>query len=82
MSGDRFLDEAPQAEAVTDYDRAHATDYLRLLDAETAGATMAEICQIVFGLDAAREPERAHAMYTSHLARAHWLRDHGYRNLL
>lgn len=82
MSGDRFLDEAPREQSVTDYDREHAAIYLRLLDAETAGATMADICQVVFGLDAAEHPERARAMYASHLARAHWLRDHGYKDLL
>lgn len=82
MTGDRFLDEAPRAETVTDYDREHAAAYLRLLDAEAAGAAVPEICQVVFGLDAARHPEQARTMYESHLARAHWLRDHGYKNLL
>jgi hypothetical protein len=79
---ERFLDEAPKDDVPTDYDRAHMTTYLRLLDAEMDGAAWEEVCEVIFGLNPITEPARAQAMHASHLARAHWLRDHGYRNLL
>lgn len=82
MSRERFSDQAPYGDVVTDYDRAHVPAYLRLLDAELAGAAWEDVCRVVFDLDPAENPQRAKAMHTSHLARAHWLRDHGYRNLL
>jgi hypothetical protein len=34
------------------------------------------------GVDAASEPQRAEVMHASHLARARWLRDGGYRQFL
>ena len=37
---------------------------------------------IVFGLDPAREPERAKIVHDSHLARARWMTESGYRHLL
>lgn len=77
-----IADTAPSAEHVTDYDRAHAATYLRLLDAVEANAPWAEIAQVVLEIDAANEPERARGRYESHLARARWLAEHGYRDLL
>lgn len=75
-------DRAPDGEGVTDYDREHAATYLRLLDAESAGADWEEACQIVLGFDASADPERAKAAYQSHLSRAQWLRDGGFKTLL
>ena len=82
MTAAELRDRAPQGDPLTDYDRAHATVYLRLLDAETAGADWREVASIVLGVDPDAEPDRAQTMYASHLARAHWLRDGGYRSFL
>lgn len=82
MSHTRFLDQAPSDAELTDYDREHLKTYLRLLDAEAAGASWQEVCTTVFGIDPIAEASRAKTMHASHLVRAHWLRDHGYRNLL
>lgn len=75
-------DLAPQGDDLTDYDHAHMTLYLRLFDAAESGASLQEISQILFGLDADKEPERARKIYDSHLARARWMTEHGYRKLL
>jgi len=75
-------DLAPQGDDLTDYDHAHMTLYLRLFDAAESGASLQEVSQILFGLDADKEPERAQKIYDSHLARARWMTEHGYRKLL
>ena len=77
-----IADLAPQSDDLTDYDHAHMTLYLRLFDAAESGASLQEISKILFGLDADREPERARKIYDSHLARARWMTEHGYRQLL
>jgi len=56
--------------------------YLRLLDAAADGAPWEEVARIVFELDPVLEPERARRAYETHLARARWLTEHGYRRLL
>jgi hypothetical protein len=61
------------------YDRAHLALYVRLLDAAEEGAEWKEVV-LLFGLD--RERERAHRVYDSHLARARWMTEHGYRDVL
>jgi len=68
--------------ALTPYDHEHAVTYLRLLDASAAAADWREIARIVLHIDAAREPSRARTAYESHLARAKWMTEHGYRLLL
>jgi hypothetical protein len=77
-----IADSAPSEEQITDYDRAHIATYLRLLDAASEGANWEEVAHIVLGIEPSREPQRARGAYESHLARAHWLTEHGYRDLL
>jgi hypothetical protein len=77
-----LLDEPPWSDHVTDYDRAHFDIYLRLLDATAEEAEEDEIVRIVLCLDPAREPERARRMLQSHLKRARWMTESGYRDLL
>ncbi|MBA4208410.1 MAG: DUF2285 domain-containing protein [Parvibaculum sp.] len=77
-----MLDEPPQSASMTDYDRTHLKLYMRLLDAEADGADWEEAVEILFGIDPDREPERAWRVYQSHLARARWMTEHGYRDLL
>ena len=76
------MDEAPTAPSLTEYDRLHLVTYLRLLDAAAAGADWREVVRIVLVIDPAREPERARRAHASHLARARWMSEAGYRDLL
>lgn len=77
-----FLDEPPHSEHLTEYDRAHFATYLRLLDAEADAAHWAEVVRVIFGLDPDEHPERAMQVHEAHLARAHWMTENGYRDLL
>ena len=77
-----FADEPPQTSRVNGYDERHFVTYLRLLDAETEGACWQEVVRIIFGIDPAVEPERARHVHDTHLARAHWMTQVGYRHLL
>lgn len=76
-----YIDQAPEGGALTEYDRQHVKLYMRLLDAETDGASWQEAVEILFGICPATEPERARLVHDSHLARAHWMTEHGYRQL-
>ncbi|TPW27710.1 DNA -binding domain-containing protein [Pararhizobium mangrovi] len=82
MAEPEFLDEPPTAPTVTDYDLAHSIVYLRLLDAATDGADWREVARLVLERDPDRDPDRVHHMHASHLARARWMTEHGYRDLL
>ena len=77
-----FEDCPPQLDRVSSYDEKHLASYIRLLDAEAEGADWREAVSIIFGLDPHKHPERPKLVHDSHLARAHWMRDKGYRNLL
>ncbi|OBQ62250.1 DNA -binding domain-containing protein [Mesorhizobium loti] len=77
-----FLDAPPAGARLTDYDRAHLTIYLRLLDAESEGAPWEEVTKILFGIDPTTDPARAEAVYLNHLARAHWMTNNGFRDLI
>lgn len=77
-----FEDSAPVDNRITDYDERHFVTYLRLLDAEQEGADWREVVAIVFRLDPEAEPKRSRAVHTSHLARARWMTETGYRHLL
>jgi len=76
-----FLDEAPAGNLLTEYDRQHVKLYCRLLDAEADGASWKEAVEVLFGIDPKDEPERARKIHDSHLARAHWMTEHGYKIL-
>lgn len=82
MAALEFLDEPPESAQLTDYDRAHMKDYMRVLDAATEGADWREAVAVIFGIDPDAEPERARRVHDSHLARARWMAEHGYRELL
>lgn len=77
-----IADEAPRSDAITAYDEAHFVVYLRLLDAETDGADWREAAAIVLGLDPAADPAGARRCWESHLQRARWMAENGYRHLL
>ena len=81
-SDSAVADAAPADKKLTDYDRAHLSIYLRLLDAAEEGASWEEVAPIVLGIDPTAQPDRARLAHASHLARARWLTAHGYRHLL
>ncbi|EFI53018.1 DUF2285 domain-containing protein [Afipia sp. 1NLS2] len=75
-------DFAPKTAVLTGYDEKHLVTYLRLLDADADGADWKEVAKIVLHIDPAREPDRARRAWESHLARARWMTEKGYRHLL
>lgn len=77
-----IADQPPAEASVTDYDRAHLKLYLRLLDADAERASWEEISQLLLGIDPARDRERARLRYETHLARARWMTEQGYLDLL
>lgn len=77
-----IADEVPWSDTITTYDQAHLTVYLRLLDATSDGATQDEMARIILGIDPTLEPDRAQKAVTSHLRRAQWMTEKGYRHLL
>lgn len=82
MATGAFEDRAPDAPQVTAYDERHHRTYWRLLDAAAENADWCEVARIIFGIDPATEPERARLIYDSHLARARWMTETGYRRYL
>jgi hypothetical protein len=75
-------DVAPSDPALTAYDEQHLVTYLRLLDADAEGADWEEVVRVVLHIDPNREPVRARNAFESHLARAKWMTEQGYRHLL
>jgi hypothetical protein len=82
MRSGSYLDQAPTGLGLSDYDREHMVLYLRLLDADAAGADWREIVAVLFDIDPIADIERARRMHHSHLERARWLSREGYRHLL
>ena len=82
MSAPEFADEPPQSGRLSAYDERHLVTYLRLLDAEKDGASWEEAVSIIFAIDPASEPDRAQRVYATHLARAKWMTEHGYKHLM
>lgn len=75
-------DTAPTEAVLTSYDEQHLVIYLRLLDAAVEDADWREVARIVLRIDPGREPERARRAWETHLARAFWMTENGYRHLL
>ena len=75
-------DVAPTNSPLTTYDEEHIITYLRLLDADAEGADWREVARLVLHLDPELEPVRARAAFDSHLTRAKWMAEKGYRHLL
>jgi hypothetical protein len=75
-------DTAPTDRALTGYDEQHLVTYLRLLDAEKGGAQWQEVAKLVLRIDPVNEPVRARRAWETHLARARWMTENGYRHLL
>lgn len=75
-------DEAPTGPDVSPYDEQHYVTYLRLLDANRAGADWREVARIVLHRDPVAQEARSRRCWESHLARAQWLSKAGYRRIL
>ena len=75
-------DEAPTAPMVTDYDKAHLKLYLRLLDANAEGAAWEQVARLLLDIDPVAERDRALRRHETHLARARWMTERGYLDLL
>lgn len=82
MTTPPFDERPPQTLRVNSYDERHFVTYLRLLDAAEEGASWREAVRIIFGIDPSAEPQRAKIVHDSHLARARWMTQEGYRHLL
>ena len=77
-----LADEPPEQDGITAYDRAHFATYLSLLYATGEGQSEEEIAREILGIDPVAEAERARRTLGSHLSRARWLAESGYRALL
>jgi hypothetical protein len=75
-------DTAPSDSVLTVYDEEHVITYLRLLHADAKGADWREVARIVLQLDPRDDSDRARRAFDSHLSRAKWMAEHGYRHLL
>ncbi|MCC8430090.1 DUF2285 domain-containing protein [Reyranella aquatilis] len=82
MTTPPFDDCPPGSDVVTPYDERHFATYLRLLDAAAEAADWREVVRIVFELDPEIEPHRARLVYDTHLSRAQWMTEKGFRDLL
>lgn len=77
-----LAEAAPVGAELTAYDIRHLATYLRLLEAEEEGARWQEAARIVLDLDPETDEVRSRRVWASHLARAQWMADEGYRQLL
>ena len=75
-------DVAPTASVLTVYDEQHIVTYWRMLDADAEGAYWREVARLVLRIDPELEPDRARRAFDTHLTRAKWMTEHGYRHLL
>jgi hypothetical protein len=75
-------DLAPAEPVLTAYDEMHLVTYLRLLDAEADNADWRDVARLILRIDPVLDPERARNAFDSHLARAKWMTNRGYRDLL
>jgi hypothetical protein len=75
-------DTAPSDSVLTVHDEEHLITYLRLLDADAEGAGWRDVARIVLNIDPEHESDRARRAFDSHLSRARWMTEHGYRHLL
>ena len=78
----KVADVVAKPDRITEYDDRHHETYIRLLDADADGASKDDMARLIFGIDPAREPDRAHRAVESHLDRARWMTRRGYRVLV
>lgn len=71
---------APVDDVITPYDREQFKLYLQLLDAEEQGVDWQTVATDIMGLDS--KDTSAEDCWQSHLKRAKWMSESGYRQLL
>ena len=77
-----IADVAPDGPALTAYDEEHIITYMRMLDADQQGADWRDVSRIVLHIDPDIEADRARLAFESHLSRARWMTEQGYRHVL
>lgn len=77
-----IADQPPWSEALTDYDLGHLAVYLRLLDADEEGADWRDAARLILRREAEVGEADARRCWESHLRRARWMTETGYRLLL
>ena len=77
-----IADEVPWSNRLTEYDNRHVDTYVRLLEAQNEGLPKDDIARRILGIDPDAEPARARKAVESHMARARWMGEVGYRLLL
>ncbi|NGM49383.1 DUF2285 domain-containing protein [Caulobacter sp. 602-2] len=74
--------EVVGSDDLTDYDLAHLTTYLRLLDAEEEGADWKDAARTILGLRPQEDEAGSRRCWETHLGRARWMTHTGYKLLL
>ena len=77
-----FAEKAPRSPVITAYDEAHFAIYLRLLDAKSKAASEDAMLDIILDAAPGMNRDKARRALLSHLKRALWMSDEGYRGLL
>ncbi len=70
----------PWSDHVTDYDRTHLLEYAQLLDAVATERTETDMIAAILKL--APDAEGSRDSLARHLARARWMREAGYAQIL
>ena len=76
-----IADQLPWSEDITPYDESHFVIYLRLLDAEAAGATVTDMAREILRIEP-RTADQTRRIVESHLCRARWMTEKGYSRLV
>ena len=75
-------DEIPWSDRMTEYNNRNCEAYIRLLDADNKRLSNDDIARRILGIDPTAEPERARKAVKSHMSRARWMGEVGYRYLV
>ena len=77
-----IADEPPNSDQLTDYDEVHVIHYVILLDAERDRVAWEDVAREALLINPDQEPARARRAYETHLARARWMANSGWRQML
>lgn len=77
-----LVEKAPRSTIITAYDEAHFAIYLRLLDAKSKAASEEAMLEIILESSPGLSRDKARRALLSHLKRAVWMSEEGYRGLL
>ena len=76
------FDPPPDVPHLTEHDRAYATLYLQLLDADAVGVDWRIAGRDILGLEPNADTEAAKRTFNAFLDRAKWMTRAGYKQLL